>query len=151
MKVFALMLMASVAGAQPKADSTRMALTYGFDEVATWMAKAADMVPAAKYTYKPVNTVRSYGELVAHVADGMNWYCAQATGRKAGWSDATEKGKTDKATVTAALTKATAACKAQYTGAGKFQPLMANVGHTSLHYGNIITYLRMMGLVPPSS
>ena len=152
MKVLVLSIaMASIAGAQPKTDSTRMALSYGFNEVAGWVAKSAEMVPDAKYTYKPVSTVRSYGELVAHIVDGMNWYCAQATGRKVEWSDATAKGKTDKATVTAALKKATASCKAQYDGAGKFMPLMANVGHTNLHYGNNITYLRMMGMVPPSS
>ncbi|HEX7937818.1 MAG TPA: DinB family protein [Gemmatimonadaceae bacterium] len=142
---------ATVASAQARVDSTRMAVTAGFNEVATWVTKSADMVPADKYAYKPVNTVRSFGELAAHVADGMNWYCGQATGKKTPWSDATEKGKTDKATVVAALTKAVAACNAQYSGTGKFQPLMANVAHTSLHYGNIITYLRMMGMVPPSS
>lgn len=30
-------------------------------------------------------------------------------------------------------------------------PLIENIGHSNLHYGNAITYMRMMGLVPPSS
>jgi hypothetical protein len=29
--------------------------------------------------------------------------------------------------------------------------LLANVSHTNLHYGNIITYMRMLGLAPPSN
>jgi hypothetical protein len=43
------------------------------------------------------------------------------------------------------------ACNAASGGAGQAGPMIANVGHTSLHYGNLITYIRMLGLVPPSS
>ena len=63
-----------------------------------------------------------------------------------------EKGKTDKATVVAALKAATASCTAVYgSPTARIDKLMANVAHSSLHYGNAITYLRMMGLKPPSS
>lgn len=122
----------------------------GFDEVSAWVSKAADLVPADKYTYKPVATVRSFGELVGHVADGYNWYCANAV-KKTEWSDAVEKGNTDKATITAKLKQATDACKAVYAKGGQFKELLGNVGHANLHYGNIITYMRMLGLTPPSS
>lgn len=147
----ALCATSAIASAQAKPDSTRMAVTFGFEEVAGWVTKSVDMVPGDKFSYKPVATVRTFGQLAAHVVDGMNWYCGQATGGKTEWSDAAEKGKTDKATVTAALRKAIDACNAQYTGNGRFQPLMANVAHTNLHYGNIITYIRMLGMTPPSS
>lgn len=123
----------------------------GFDEVSAWVSKAADLVPADKYTYKPVATVRSFGQLVGHVADGYNWYCSNATGKKTEWSDAVEKGTTDKATVTAKLKQATDACKAIYGKGGQFRELLGNVGHANLHYGNIITYMRMLSLTPPSS
>jgi hypothetical protein len=43
------------------------------------------------------------------------------------------------------------ACNAVYGGGGQVGALFGNVGHTSLHYGNIITYMRMLGLTPPSS
>jgi uncharacterized damage-inducible protein DinB len=95
--------------------------------------------------------VRSFGQLVGHVADGYNWYCSNATGKKTEWSDAVEKGNTDKATVTAKLKQATDACKAIYGKGGQFKELLGNIGHANLHYGNIITYMRMMGMVPPSS
>lgn len=35
--------------------------------------------------------------------------------------------------------------------AARIERLMGNVAHSSLHYGNAITYLRMLGLKPPSS
>jgi uncharacterized damage-inducible protein DinB len=149
----ALTLVASAAGAQaapPDPNNPRTILHGGLREVGTWVEKSAEMVPADKYTYKPVATIRTFGQLVAHVADGMNWYCANAAGTKTEWSDAIEKGPTDKATVTAALKKAHANCHS-VTNTGQLKELMQNVGHTNLHYGNIITYLRMMGMTPPSS
>ena len=147
-----LTLVASVGSAQTQADPNdpRAVLHGGLREVGTWVEKSAELVPADKYTYKPVATVRTFGQLVAHVADGMNWYCANASGKKTEWSDAIEKGPTDKATVTAALKKAHSACHAA-TNTGVLKELMANIGHTNLHYGNISTYMRMMGLTPPSS
>ena len=64
-----------------------------------WVTKSADLVPGAKYTYRPAPTVRTFGELVAHVADSYHYYCGRAAGKNVEWSDAIEKGKTDKATV----------------------------------------------------
>jgi uncharacterized damage-inducible protein DinB len=148
-----MIALASTAGAQaaqPDLNDPRVLLHGGLREVGTFVEKSADLVPADKYTYKPTASVRTFGQLVAHVADGMNWYCANATGKKTEWSDAVEKGPTDKATVTAALKKAHSNCHS-VTNTGQLKELMQNIGHTNLHYGNVITYMRMMGLVPPSS
>ena len=131
-------------------DAAAVALG-GFNEVSAWVTKAAAAVPSAKYSYRPVQTVRTFGQLIGHIADSYNWYCAQAAGRKVEWADPIEKGNTDKATLAAKLKQATDACNTVYAGKGVFLPLIQNVGHTSLHYGNIITYMRMMGMVPPSS
>ena len=127
-------------------------LRGGFEEVHTAVSKSADLVPADKYTYRPVATVRTFGELVAHIADSYAWYCTRASGRNVEWSDAIEKGKTDKTTVTQKLKESLATCSAAYgNSSSNLGQLMANIAHTNLHYGNIITYLRMMGLVPPTS
>jgi hypothetical protein len=138
---------------QPAAPTPQAAVKFGFEEVSGWLATAAALVPAEKYTYKPVTTVRSFGELMAHAADGMNWYCGSAKAAKdVSWSDAVAKGKTDKTTVVAALKTATAGCAAAYASpAARIDKLMGNVAHSNLHYGNAITYLRMLGLKPPSS
>lgn len=143
-------VLAAPAAAQSRPDSTRMLLRGGFDEVNGWITRAAEMVPAERYSYRPVATVRTFGEMVAHIVDGYNWYCGNATGRQVEWSDATEKGSLDKATLTAKLKAASEACAA-VTANGRVMPLMQNIGHSNLHYGNLITYLRMMGMTPPSS
>ena len=59
---------------------------------------------------------------------------------------------TDKNAVLSKLKEAVGKCNAAYgSGSAQLKPLFVNVGHTNLHYGNIITYMRMMGLKPPSS
>jgi len=113
--------------------------------------KAAEAVPAEKYSYRPAKTVRSFGEIVAHVADAYNYSCAQAKGRSVDWSPAIENAVKDKATIVAKLKEATAGCEAAYGSPTDVGPLVENVGHTNLHYGNLVTYMRMLNLVPPSS
>jgi uncharacterized damage-inducible protein DinB len=114
--------------------------------------KSAELVPADKYNYKPTDGVRTFGQLVAHITDSYNFFCARGAGNKVEWSDTVEKGSTDKDTLMPKLKEAIGRCTAAYDGkASQFGPLFSNVGHTSLHYGNIITYMRMLGLKPPSS
>ena len=148
----AILVAAPLTAGSQTIPEIRQGLAQGFTEVHGAVTKSADMVPADKYTYRPVATVRTFGELVAHVADSYVWYCARASGRNVEWSDAIEKGKTDKATVTQKLRESQAVCTTVYgSDTSQLASLFTNLTHTNLHYGNIITYLRMMGLVPPSS
>ena len=127
-------------------------LQQGFDEVNGWITTAAQAVPADKYTYRPTKDVRTFGELIGHIADGYNFYCSRATGKRVEWSDAVAKGATDKTTLAAQLKAATGVCSAAHGGASAGSPLLIqNYGHANLHYGNVITYMRMLGLTPPSS
>jgi uncharacterized damage-inducible protein DinB len=109
------------------------------------------MVPVDKYSFKPAEPVRTFGQLIGHLADSFNYYCAVAGGKTVEWSDPIEKGVTDKAELVQRLKQAVATCTAPYTSGGKFRALVDNVGHTSIHYGNMVTYMRVMGLTPPSS
>jgi hypothetical protein len=141
------------AAQQPKSPTAADAVKHGFNEVSGWLVTAAAAVPADKYSYKPVATVRSFGELIAHAADGMNWYCGSARAAKdVQWTDAVEKAGISKDKVVAALKSAIAGCNAAYAQpSARIERLMGNVAHANLHYGNAITYLRMLGLKPPSS
>ena len=135
-----------------KAPDVATELRNGFNEFNDWVTKAAEMVPADKYSYRPVDTVRTFGQLIAHITDSYNYFCAHGVGNKVEWSEAVEKGGTDKDTLLPKLKEAVGKCNAAYGSSnGQLRPLFTNVGHTSLHYGNIITYMRMMGLKPPSS
>lgn len=131
---------------------TAAVLRRGFTEVSGWVNQAAEAVPEDKYNYKPVDTVRTFGQLVAHITDSYNFFCARGAGNNVEWSDPIEKGTTDKATLMPKLKEAVERCNQVYQGNnGRVGPLLNNVGHTNLHYGNIITYMRMLGLKPPSS
>ena len=148
----ALSPVAQRASAQDSAKAkTAAAVRTGFEEVSGWVTKSADLVPAEKYNYKPVDTVRTFGQIIAHITDSLDYFCARAAGNKQ-QDDSAEKGPTDKATLVPKLKQAVDKCNAVYASdSAQFGPLMANVAHTNLHYGNLITYLRMMGMKPPSS
>jgi hypothetical protein len=126
-------------------------LRRSFAEVSGNVTRALELVPADKYSYRPAATVRTFGQLIAHIADSYNYYCARAAGNSVQWSDPIEKGSTDKATLVQKLRRSLETCAAPYGGTGQIAPMVDNLGHANLHYGNIITYLRMLGLSPPSS
>jgi uncharacterized damage-inducible protein DinB len=141
---------APLGAQQPDLKETSALLGKGFAELSGWILKAAEMVPADKYSYRPAPTVRTLGELLGHIADGSNYFCGRAAGKKVQWSDANAQGKTDKATVVPKVKEALDACSAAH-GTGQLVMLIQNYGHVNLHYGNMVTYMRMLGLVPPSS
>jgi uncharacterized damage-inducible protein DinB len=141
------------AGAQGPALGPIDATRAGFAEVADWIVRAAESVPEAQYGYKPTDAVRTFGQVVGHVADGNNYYCARATGTNREWAETVALSGAGKAELLAQLKQSIAACTAAHTAANaaRVAPLIANYGHASLHYGNVVTYLRMMGITPPSS
>jgi uncharacterized damage-inducible protein DinB len=127
---------------------------------------AAEKMPEQNYSFKPTPEVRSFGQLVGHVADAQYYFCATATGEPSPMKDI-EKSKTSKADLVAALKDAVAYCNKAYAGmtdaqgsqtvkfmgydTAKLTVLSVNTAHTDEHYGNMVTYLRIKGIVPPSS
>lgn len=128
--------------------------------------KSAQEMPEGNYSFKPVSTVRSFGELVGHVADAQYEFCAPVVGDGTK-SPGIEKNKTSKADLIQALQEAFAYCDKAYDNmtdargaemvkffgqnAAKLTLLNFNSAHNDEHYGNMVTYLRIKGLVPPSS
>ena len=128
--------------------------------------RSAEKMPEENYSFRPTPEVRTYGQLIAHVADSQYEFCSPISGKK-GPDASVEKTVTSKAGLIQALKDAFAFCDAAYdnltdadagTQVKFFDHDMAkstlmtfNTAHTFEHYGNIITYLRMKGLVPPSS
>src|SRR5688572_13352173 len=141
-----LCLSVSVAAQTPAAQTPNDEVKNAFQAVNNWVVKSAEMVPADKYSYKPTDTVRTFGQLVAHITDSYNYFCAHGVGNKVEWVTPIEKGATDKDTLLPKLKEAVGRCNAAYSSnTAQFRPLFTNLGHTSLHYGNIITYMRMIG------
>jgi len=131
-----------------------------------YFTAAAEQMPEADYSFRPVATVRTFGELVGHVAGAQNMFCAAALGEKQPGEDEIEKSVKTKAGLVAALKASTAYCARAYalTDAASAAPiklfgqdntkmgvLTLNAAHNGEHYGNVVTYMRIKGMVPPSS
>ena len=163
---FAVNAAAQTAPANPITQTLRGA----WSEAKNNIRRSADVMPEAKYSFKPVETVRSFGAILAHVAGASYEFCAAAKNEKTPYAeDAFEKSAKTKAEIVKALDGAIAYCddiyktlddaKAMEVANGAFgggkRPRMAtlfgNTGHFVEHYGNLVTYLRINGLVPPSS
>jgi len=137
-----------------------------------YLIRAAEKMPEENYAFQPTKDVRTFGQLVGHVADANYGFCSAAAGEKppAGGFDGTnsfEKTKTSKADLQKALADSFAYCDKVHgtmtDAAGsavvkffngdmaKLSILEFNTHHDFEHYGNIVTYLRLKGIVPPSS
>jgi len=128
--------------------------------------RSADKMPEDAYGFKPTPEVRSFGQLVGHVADASYTFCSAASGGK-NPSTGIEKSKTTKADLAAAVKDAFAYCDKVYasltdaSGAEmvkffggertRLNVLEFNLMHDWEHYGNMVTYMRLKGVVPPSS
>ena len=133
-------------------------------EVSTYLTKTAADTPDSLYSYKPTSDVRSVGEIIDHIAASQNGYCRLALGEKpTGGGDGT--GAKTKSDIVSALRASNDLCAKAYaqTDIDAAQPayegdkrsrlfqLLENAMHDNEHYGNLVTYLRLNGRVPPSS
>jgi uncharacterized damage-inducible protein DinB len=139
---------------------------YAYARVKDILLRSAEKMPEENYSFKPVDTVRSYGQIVGHVADAQYMFCSIALGDKNPGLKI-EQTKTSKADLIAALKEAFAYCDKAYDGmtdasaaqmvklfgndAPRLGALTVNNMHDLEHYGNLVTYMRLKGIVPPSS
>ena len=162
--------MAILGGGTLRAQSNPLTadVKRDYKNVRDFFIRAAEKMPDEDYGFKPSPDVRSFGQQVAHVADDQYNLCAPAKGetRKAAYTEI-EDTLSKKADLVAALKQAFAYCDGAYDaltdasgaemiksakmGRTRFAMLNWNLWHTWEHYGNVVVYLRMNGLVPPSS
>lgn len=129
--------------------------------------RAAEKMPEENYSFKPTPDVRSFGQLIGHVADANYMFCALATGEP-NPNKNVEKTVTAKADLVAAVKDAIGYCSKAYDGMtdakgseiikifggmklARLAVFSLNTAHTDEHYGNIVTYMRLKGMVPPTS
>jgi uncharacterized damage-inducible protein DinB len=127
------------------------------------LLKAADKMPDENYSFRTVPAVRTYGEMIVHIADIQMALCGLAKGEQNKPSGA----KATKTEATAALKASFDYCDAVYNsmtdaaGAEKVKMfgremtrlgvLNFNISHDNEMYGTMVAYLRIKGIVPPSS
>lgn len=131
-----------------------------------YITTAAEELPESTYAYKPTPEVRSFGQLIGHVAGAQYLICGAALGEPPRDEDAIEKTRKSKTELVAALKASTQYCGRAYAQTDKaaqgktklfgqertrLYALGLNATHDAEHYGNIVTYLRINRIVPPSS
>ena len=141
-----------------------------YDGGAMMLLLSAEKMPEEFYGFKPADTLMSFGEALGDVAAWQYKSCSAVLG-EANPKTTIDASKASKADLIAALREAFAYCGKAYDGmtessavqsvafpslAGplpmpKQSILNINTGLNSLHYGNLMIYLRLKNIVPPSS
>jgi hypothetical protein len=159
-------------GAPPTPPASTSAEVLGFyTNIANFIVRTAAMVPAEKLTWQPTPEVRSFARLFAHIVDDNNGACSAIAGvtppatrmdtgnEKDGWA----ANKMTKADLEKALADSVALCNKAFAAVDqtnmmemqgrrtKIGLLIYNTSHINEHYGNLVTYLRLNNMVPPSS
>ena len=133
---------------------------------------SAEKMPAEHFGFKPTPEVRSFAAIIGHTMETQYFYCSNAKGQ-APPAVATdlEKKATDKAAVVQIVKDAFAYCDDAFATVtnesalemitigtapnqrqvARTNQLMMVLTHGNEHYGNLVTYLRIKGIVPPSS
>lgn len=167
-----LMLLLSAAPARGQSSATpppgpRSNVEFAhrtWREVHGYLVQAATAAPESLFAFKPTADVRSFGEMLDHVAASERGYCQMALGERPSGGGAGTGART-KAEVLVALQASADVCerahgqgeaeagRPAYGGgrASRLHVLLENAMHDNEHYGNIATYLRLRGMVPPSS
>jgi uncharacterized damage-inducible protein DinB len=136
-----------------------------YRQAMAYIIAAAEQMPEADYGYKPTPDVRSFGQLVGHVANAQFMICSAALGESSPAMQNFEQ-VTSKAELVEALRSSNAVCDRAYAQSDeaalqvvrlfgqertRLAVLVLNAAHDFEHYGNLVTYLRLKGMVPPSS
>jgi uncharacterized damage-inducible protein DinB len=123
--------------------------------------KSADEMPESRYSYRPTKDVRSFAQILNHVADISYTLCSNVKGEA---NPATGTAKGSKTEIVAYLKGSFDYCDGVYSGftdahlndpadfwgakTNKMFVLTQVANHDALHYGNLVTYLRLNGLEP---
>ena len=136
------------------------------DRIREDVVRSAESMPAEHFDFRPTPDVRTFGQLVGHVATTLYVMCAAAGAENNPHPALVEQTVSGKADLVDALRaaydyceKATASLN-DVNGLNKVTAsregtrlsfLVAAIEHSSLHYGSMVTYMRLNGLVPASS
>ena len=155
---------AAAAPSNPAVASVRLA----YDSVKDYILRSVDQMSEENYAFRPTPEVRTFGQIIGHLANEQYVFCAAALGEpNPETKQDFEKTRTNKAGLAEAIRASFKYCDRAYqmsdAQATKWQTipdfgeraplamLTLNAGHNAEHYGNIVTYMRIKGMVPPSS
>jgi uncharacterized damage-inducible protein DinB len=168
-----------VAAASPAWGQSANPLTGGarlhYGIIKGYVTRAAAKMPEEHYSFRPTPEVRTFAQLIGHLADANYRLCSILNGQDPPMDAVIEKEKHAKPDLIKALDESFTYCDKAYTamndeagkpivkfdagGEGSRVPIQMprltvlafHTGHAFEHYGNVVTYMRLKGLVPPSS
>jgi uncharacterized damage-inducible protein DinB len=163
----AVFLFAAVVSAQDQPANPLMATSKAVFNISKGdVMGSVDKIPEDMWSYQPTKDVRTVGQLFAHIADGQYEFCGVASEGQPVDKNIEKTAKT-RVEIVAALKEAFAYCDRAYTGLTdaraaetvkffgmtitRLGALDFNTAHNMEHYGNLVTYMRLKGIVPPSS
>lgn len=163
-RIFPLFVCASFACGQEVAVA---ALRNLYEGQQANIVAAAEKMKDSDLAFAPSHDVMSAKAILAHLGDVNYSICASLKGEKNPSAGAIEKRTTTKAELLTALNESYAYCNAVLGGmkdanlAETYQAGQATrtkawnalhlLEHMTLHYGNLITYMRIRGMVPPET
>src|SRR5262245_33480601 len=152
--------------AQTPGPSLAKETAGSFQRAATEILDVAEAMPAEKYGYKPTPEISSFGEQLVHVAGIVQRFIDSAKGTK---TEAAHHGPTTEPEVISLLKKTFQGAQEMITSladAQLLEPVKFPFGDGTVtratfwqgplfqirnHYGQLVVYLRMNGIVPPAS
>jgi uncharacterized damage-inducible protein DinB len=142
-------------------------LQTSYARLKDYIIKAAEKMPPESYSYKPTPDIRTFARVVNHVTEAQSHTCGAANHTDPSAAAKVPAETADKAAILDALKASFAECDKAYAGltdanltemlqAGPFKRsrlgmLWGNVAHDNEQYATLSLYLRLKGLVPPSS
>ena len=131
------------------------------------LLKAAEKMPADQYQFKATPDVRTFARVVNHVTEAQARSCGVANGTAPADMVKTPADTADKDTIIAGLKASFAECDKAFAGTtdanflemytlgqgkrSRAALLWGTVSHDNEQYATLALYLRLKGLVPPSS
>src|SRR5262249_46127774 len=170
-----LLLVASSPALAQSANPLTAGATFHYGIIKGNVTRAAAKMPEEQYQFRPTPDVRTFAQLVGHLADSNYRLCSVLAGQDPLIDPGIEMNKHTKADLISALAESFVYCDKQYAAmtdvggapivkfdAGgidsrvpiqtpRFTVLAFHTAHAFEHYGNMVTYMRLKGVVPPSS
>jgi hypothetical protein len=148
--------LSTLACSQSKPPSAAESLKKNFDYVNQKVLEMARDFPESNYGFRLKPEMRSFGEVIVHIASGNVYAAKRGHGEKVNWDELDPKQYPSKAQCVALMEKwigeADASLAQNPLGVqGSLQPFLSVLQHSSEHYGLLVAYYRANGLVPPES
>jgi uncharacterized damage-inducible protein DinB len=155
--IMAMLIMPGMPQAQQQSPTPHQSMSRGFDSLNRRILDMAQDFPAEKYDYRPTKEVRSFGEVMVHIISGNQYAAKAGRGENANWDELDPQDFKGKAEIVAALQKSITDAGSALKNAPAerltktLNPWLDVLEHAAEHYGQLVVYYRLNGIVPPES